>query len=72
MRNAQIFISYRRNDDEFAVKGIYKRLCDTFGKNNVFLDEANHVPGNQFRETIRTEIGKADLLLMIVGENWNE
>ena len=37
-RPAVIFLSYRRGDTQWAARGIYDRLVDRYGRENVFRD----------------------------------
>lgn len=65
-----IAISYRR-DDSLAITGrLYDRLRVEFGKENVFMDLDSIAAGADFREQIRETIGKAGVLIAVIGPKW--
>lgn len=66
----RIFISYRRADSRATAGRIYDRLAQAFGENNVFMDVEDIPPGVDFREYLRQEIAKADVVLVLIGSKW--
>lgn len=66
----QIFISYRRNDSQYAAGRLDDYLCDHFGKDNVFFDSRAIEGGTKFRERIYSAINEADLVLPVIGASW--
>lgn len=65
----RIFISYRRADSQDKTEHLYQNLSEAFGGENVFLDV--HIPGgHDFREVLAAEIGKSDVVLVMIGANW--
>jgi len=67
-----IFISYRRQDNPAAAGRISDRLKSHFGKRKVTLDVDSIPAGVDFREYIRAEVAKCDVLLVIIGDKWLE
>jgi hypothetical protein len=65
-----IFISYRREDSPAAAGRISDRLKTHFGKRNVTLDVDSIPAGVDFRDYIRGEVAKCDVLLVIIGDDW--
>lgn len=66
----RIFICYRRDDSKSVSSRIYDRLALVFGKENVFKD-VNVIPaGVDFREFLKNEIAKTDIVLVIIGTRW--
>ena len=66
----KIFISYRREDSEHITGRLYDRLEPRFGRDNVFLDIDTIPFGVDFRDHLGEAVGRCDLLLVIIGEQW--
>jgi hypothetical protein len=67
---AKIFISYRRIDSEFITDIIYHFMATHFGKDNVFLDVGSIPIGVDFRDFLRDQIAAHDVILVIIGPEW--
>ena len=67
---ARIFISYRRQDSPSMTGRIYDKLEDVFGRDKVFRDIDDIGAGQDFRAKLAQEIGKSDILLVIIGPKW--
>ncbi len=66
----KIFISYRRDDSASDTGRIYDRLVEEFGCDNVFKD-VNSIPfGVDFAQHIDQEVGRCQVLLVVMGKNW--
>ncbi len=65
-----IFITYRRDDSIDVTGRIYDRLCEYFGKENVFKDVDSIPLGVNFRKYLSEAVGKCDVLLTIIGRQW--
>jgi hypothetical protein len=67
-----IFISYRRSDSQDTTGRIYDRLVAKYTKKQVFKDvDNNNIPlGITFAAHIKQKIGKANLVLVIIGPSW--
>jgi hypothetical protein len=66
----KIFISYRRQDSKEIAGHIYDRLCQQFGKVRLFIDFDTISPGAPFPDRIREEVGRAEVVLALIGETW--
>ena len=66
----KIFISYRRNDSVGYSGRLADRLCLEFGENQVFRDYDDIKPGQNFVESLENGLSSADLLLVVIAENW--
>ncbi len=67
---AKIFISYRRAHDGFLVLNLSEKLRHHFGEDSVFLDFDTIPLGADFVEYIGNEVGRCDILLAIISEQW--
>jgi formylglycine-generating enzyme required for sulfatase activity len=66
----KIFISYRQSDSIAETGRIYDRLVREFGPDNVFKD-VNSIPlGVDFAQYIDQEVGRCQVLLVVMGKNW--
>lgn len=68
----KLFISYRREDTEFAAHAIFELLAERFGRANVFIDVDAIPPGVDFRDHISEAVGSCDVLLAVIGTRWLE
>jgi len=66
----RIFISYRRDDTAPEAGRLYDRFGLMIGKKNVFQDVGTIDAGENFEEKIRTEMGRADAILVLIGKRW--
>ena len=69
-RPAVIFLSYRRGDTQWAARGIYDRLVDRYGRENVFRDLDAIPPGARFRDYVEKKISESDVLILLIGNAW--
>lgn len=67
----KILLSYRRADSEAITGRIHDRLALYFGSKSVFQDIDQIPLGVDFREFLKTEIPKYEIVLAIVGPNWH-
>jgi serine/threonine protein kinase len=65
-----IFISYRRNDSIDASYRLYEILVEHFGQSAVSMDLDSIPSGVDFRRHIQTSIGRADVVLSVIGDHW--
>jgi len=68
----QIFICYRREESTAETGRIYDRLVRKFGKRAVFKDVDSIPPGTDFRLYIDSEVGKCEVVLVVIGDQWLE
>jgi hypothetical protein len=67
----KIFISYRRDDSGGHAGHLFALLTARFGVNNVFMDIDTIPPGKDFRKVITDEVGKCDVVLVLIGKQWS-
>jgi hypothetical protein len=65
-----IAISYRRSDSSAIAGRIFDRLALRYGKQAVFMDIEAIPFGIDFRTHIRSVLGEADILLVVIGAHW--
>jgi TIR domain len=66
----RIFISYRREETAYAAGWLFDRLVERFGRPQIFKDVDSIALGDDFVETISNAVGKTDVLLALIGEQW--
>jgi hypothetical protein len=66
----KIAISYRRSDSQDITGRIFDRLSQHFGKDSVFRDIDNILPGIDFRVQISEALRATDVLLVVIGPKW--
>jgi formylglycine-generating enzyme required for sulfatase activity len=66
----KLFISYRRDDTEWATGRIYERLKAHFGKDEVYFDIATIPAGVDFVEHLTQAVSQCDVLLAMIGDQW--
>lgn len=67
-----IFISYRRQDTSGYALGIRRELKQRLPDAHVFLDVESLDAGVKWRDVIRERIGRCDLMLVLIGDEWWE
>src|SRR5687767_9670953 len=67
---AQIFLSYRRSDSAYPAANLSDKLKAHFGKDSVFFDIDTIPLGVDFRTFIGNEVGKCDVLIAMMGNDW--
>ena len=66
-----VFISYRREDSAGFAGRIYDRLIKQLDPKSVFLDVDNIQPGLDFFDVLDEKLRVCDVLIAIIGKNWN-
>lgn len=66
----RLFVSYRREDSPYVAEAINERLEQRWGTDSVFFDIDSIPLGSDFRKHISDSVGKCDVLLVIIGNNW--
>jgi hypothetical protein len=69
---SNIVISYRRNDTKWITGRIFEHLENHFGTDHVFMDVDHIHPGEDFSEHIKQVLDRCDVLIAIVGAEWQE
>jgi tetratricopeptide (TPR) repeat protein len=67
---AQIFISYRRGESQWATMILRERLRRVFDSEQIFMDLDSIEPGENFSKVIETTVAKCDVLIAVIGKNW--
>jgi len=70
VKHENIFVSYRRQDSADVTGRIYDRLIQRFGKEQIFKDVDSIPLGVDFREHLGGVVGKCDVLLAVIGNEW--
>jgi formylglycine-generating enzyme required for sulfatase activity len=74
MGSLHLFLSYRRDDLHGHAVGIvpriHERLEAHFGAGRVFMDVDTIPPGADFVDYLGSWVGKADVLLAVIGPQW--
>lgn len=65
-----IFISYRRDDSQWATRRVNESLKRFLPEENIFMDVDSVAPGVDFLEVVGSEIAKCDVVLAIIGPDW--
>jgi Zn-dependent protease with chaperone function len=69
---SKIIVSFRREDTRSVVGRIEDTLADFFGDNNVVVGIERLIdPGDDFVEAIEFAISSCNVLIVVVGEQWN-
>ena len=66
----KIFVSYRRKDASHVAGRLRDRLVNEFGEPNVFFDVDSIDPGQRFADVISERLGQAEVVLVLIGPNW--
>jgi hypothetical protein len=66
----KIFLSYRRDDNPFAVDWIDNALGEHFGRESIIRDIDTFPLGKDFRVVIEQEVNACNILLAIIGDRW--
>ncbi len=66
----RIFISYRREDSQWAAGRLSDSLEAYFGDDRVFRDIEDIAGGAHFGDVIHETLGAADAVVVLIGANW--
>ena len=66
----KIAISYRRSDSRAIVGGIFDRLADHYGSDEIFLDIDAIPYGRNFRDHIDSVLKQCEVLIVVVSPHW--
>lgn len=66
----RVFISYRRDDTQWAAGRLADSLGQYFGDDRVFRDVEDIGAGADFGEVIRGTLGSADAAIILIGNTW--
>jgi len=65
-----VFINYRRRDAEHVAGRLFDRLEQDFSQDQLFFDVDNIPPGEDFVAYLNRQVDACDVLLALVGPNW--
>jgi hypothetical protein len=65
-----VFINYRRSDAAGMAGRLFDRLEQEFSGDQLFFDVDNIPPGKDFVAYLNDKVGACDVLLAVVGSNW--
>ena len=68
----KIFINYRREDTQQDADALYDFLEKKVGRKQVFMDIDTISPGENFIEVVKERLQDADVILMLIGPEWEE
>jgi adenylate cyclase len=66
----RIFINYRRGDDPGHTGRLFDRLQEVFFPEELFMDVENIDPGLDYRQVLKEQVAKCDVLLAVIGRGW--
>ena len=66
----RIFISYRRDDAQWAAGRLSDSLATYFGDDRVFRDIEDIAGGANFGDVIHETLGAADAVVVLMGKDW--
>ena len=66
----RLFISYRRKENAWAIAHLRERLCVEYGAANVFLDTHEIQVGEDWKQRLKDELNRADVVVLVHGESW--
>ena len=67
---AQIFLSYRRSDSQYATRSISDRLQQSLGKEALFQDVKSVSLGEDFEKRVNNILETCEVMLVIMGDEW--
>ncbi|MBL8324434.1 MAG: toll/interleukin-1 receptor domain-containing protein [Rubrivivax sp.] len=70
MQDAQIFVSYRRDDTRGWLRQLVGPLQRVFGAGRVFVDTRSIEPGAQFPVELNWALGRVVVVLVLIGPHW--
>lgn len=65
-----LFISYRRSDEQWASVALKKAIESASPSSKVFLDVASIQPGRLWRDDIINAINQSNIMLAVIGKSW--
>ncbi len=69
-RKPNIFISYRRSDSQDVTDRLFDHLVRKYSRDSVFKDVDSIAPSQDYQDTIRQAIAKANVALVVIGPDW--
>jgi formylglycine-generating enzyme required for sulfatase activity len=69
-KQLKVFVNYRRDDSGYVADRIYEKLCERFGKEEIFFDVDGISLGVNWKQYLRQNVESCDVLLAIIGKEW--
>jgi hypothetical protein len=66
-----VFISYRREPDQYVAGHLSRDLRAVFGESQVIRDKESIAGGVSWKQYVLKEIGKCSVLLVLIGKDWS-
>lgn len=70
LRPVKIFVCYRREDSSGYAGRLYDTLCESFTRDNVFIDVDSISGGGRFTEKISHAVAGCHVLIVVIGRRW--
>lgn len=67
----KIFVSYRREPDQYVAGNLSRELRRRFGESQVFRDKESIEGGVSWRQHVLNEIDSDSVLLVLMGKDWS-
>ncbi|MEO5996901.1 MAG: toll/interleukin-1 receptor domain-containing protein [Chitinophagaceae bacterium] len=67
-----IFINYRKEDSSGYSLALYHELLKWYHKDTIFKDFNTIEPGEDFEEAIDNALNGASILIVLIGDKWND
>jgi len=65
-------MSYRREDTKAACHRIHQRLGQHFGRERLFIDVDDILPGTDFVKALEDNLATCSLMFVIIGRHWTQ
>jgi TIR domain-containing protein len=71
LRWPKIFLCYRREDTQWAARGIYETLSAKYGHERVFRDIDSTPAGVKYSTWIESRVGQCNVMIVLIGDGWS-
>lgn len=69
-RPCKIFVCYRRDDSSGHAGRLYDTFCESFARDNIFIDVDSIPAGARFAEKISHAVASCQVLIVVIGKRW--
>jgi len=66
----RVFISYRRDETDYAAGWLFDKLAERFGRGQIFKDIDSIRPGDDFVEVITRAVASCTVLIAVIDRQW--
>ncbi|MGH8727107.1 MAG: TIR domain-containing protein, partial [Burkholderiales bacterium] len=67
----KIFVSYRREPDQYVAGNLSRELRRQFGESQVFRDKESIEGGVSWKQHVLNEVDRDSVLLVLIGKDWS-